>query len=292
MELVDIEQGIKAVACGGHVLNCQEVTCIQAGLNAVKCADKVNEIYFWGKVFCSGSTGDYYLAYALKEDAFEFPVKVFYYAVGESCEFKALPKLTQEFADKLVEYGNTDAPFTGNPLKSEEPGPADGEEGGDAEAEAEEGGEAKADGPKKLKEEDRLAYVVAEIDYDTAVVPKGAHSLTEAHTVTASNSFKGLGLTEAEQLKNYVHFRPPSSIACQRALSRADVQFYADFLDPLEGDLPKGCWVARRDHSVELVTLRSLSWPGYMAYHIPGTKKFGGLYYGYGQKNRDLPFLL
>lgn len=288
MELYDLEQGVKALACGGHVLNCQEVTCLQAGLNAVKCTDKFNEIFFWGKIF--GQTGDYYLAYALKEDEFEFPAKVFYYSVGESFEFKALPILSPEFANKLTELG-TDSPFTGNPAKSEEP-VAEGEEGGDAEAEGEEGDAAQADKPKKLTEADRLAYVVAEIDGATSVVPKGAHALSEAHTVVTSNSFKGLGLTEAEQLKNYVHFRAPSSIASQRALARSDVQFYADFLDPLEADLPLGCWVSRRDHSVDLVTLRSLSWPGYIAYHIPNTKKYGGLYYGYGQKNRDLPFLL
>eukprot|EP00929_Paragymnodinium_shiwhaense_P043981 TRINITY_DN2256_c0_g2_i1.p2 TRINITY_DN2256_c0_g2~~TRINITY_DN2256_c0_g2_i1.p2 ORF type:complete len:289 (-),score=100.16 TRINITY_DN2256_c0_g2_i1:125-991(-) len=288
MELFDLEQGVKAVACGGHVLNCQEVTCIQAGLNAVKCADKFNEIYFWGKIF--GQTGDYYLAYGLKDDEFEFPAKVFYYANGESYEFKPLPQLTQDIANKLEALG-TEAPFTGNPSKIEEP-PVEGEEEAPPAEEGEEGEAGQSDKPKKLMEADRLAYVVAEIDFETSVVPKGAHSLSEAHTVVSSNSFKGLGLTEAEQLKNYVHFRQPTSIASQRALARSDVQFYSDFLDPIEADLPKGCWVARRDHSVALVTLRSLSWPGYTAYHIPDTKKFGGLYFGYGQKNRDLPFLL
>jgi len=134
--------------------------------------------------------------------------------------------------------------------------------------------------------------MVQEIDFDTAVVPKGAHALNEAHVVVPSGDFKGLGLSEAMSLSKYVHFRSPSSIAALRALARTDAQFYANFLDPLEGDLPKGCWAVRQDPSATLVTLRSLTWPGYIAYHVPGTTKFGGIYFGYAQKSRDLAFLL
>jgi len=41
-----------------------------------------------------------------------------------------------------------------------------------------------------------------------------------------------------------------------------------------------------------LVTLRSLSWIGYVFYHVPGTRKFGSLYVGTGERNIDLPFML
>lgn len=47
-----------------------------------------------------------------------------------------------------------------------------------------------------------------------------------------------------------------------------------------------------QDLSANLVTLRSLSWPGYIAYHVPRTTNFGGMYFGYAKKNRDLPFML
>merc|ERR1719313_288307 len=160
-----------------------------------------------------------------------------------------------------------------------------------AAAEATEGAEAE-EGKKVLTEVDHLAQVVQEIDFDTAVVPKGAYSISEEHQVVPSVDFKGLPIMEATSLSSYLHFRPPISIAKLRALARDDVQFYSNFLDPLEEDLPIGCWAIRKEPSATLVSVRSLNWPGYVGFHVPGTPKFGSCYFGYAQKNRDLPFLL
>merc|ERR1719356_1697855 len=237
MDHIDLEQSLKSVASGGHVLNCQELAGLSSSLTLLKRQEKFSAICFWGKIF--GTSADYYIAYALKEPVFEFPAKVFYYA-GEDFEFKPLPVLTVENADKVL----------------------------------------------------ALALTVQDIDFDTAVVPKGSYALNEAHVVVPSSDFKGLGVTEATSLTKYAHFRPPASIAALRALARTDAEFYASFLDPLEADLPKGCWAVRQDHAATLVTLRSLSWPGYTAFHVPGTNKFGGAYFGYGQKSRDLAFML
>mmetsp|Transcript_55722 Transcript_55722/g.180924 ORF Transcript_55722/g.180924 Transcript_55722/m.180924 type:complete len:112 (-) Transcript_55722:287-622(-) len=104
--------------------------------------------------------------------------------------------------------------------------------------------------------------------------------------------FKGLPASEATALSKYVHFRPPASVVALRAAARTDTEFFAHFLDALEGDLPKGCWAVRQDPSANVVMLKSLNWPGYIAYHVPGTPKFGGMYFGYAQKNRDLPFMI
>jgi len=294
MELFDLEYGLKSVATGGHMLNCQEITCVQAGLNCLKMQQKYTEVFFWGKIFGSGVAGadskgaqDYYIAYAIGAPQFEFPSKVFYYAT-EDFKFQPLPMLTEEVADKIIELA-IDAPFTGDPKKVIEP-TAEGDpsaDGGDADADA-----TVSHKPPKLTEVDRLAQVVQEIDFDTAVVPKGAYALNEAHQVVPSGDFKGLGLTESTSIKKYVHFRPPTSVASLRALARTDMEFFADFLDALDGDLPKGCWAIRQDPTISLVTLRSLLWPGYIAFHVPCTAKQGGLYFGFGQKNRDLPFIM
>lgn len=287
MELFDLEYGLKAVGSGGNVLNCQELTGVQAGLTLLKSKEKQSEIYLWGKIF--GQKSDYYIAYGLRDTEFEFPAKQFYFA-GEDFDFKPLQRPTEEMAQD-IEKLDTEKPFTGDPKSSLKAG-ASGDEadaGGDAGGdEAEAGGDA----PKGLTEADRLALVVLEIDFDTAVVPKGAHVLNEAHVVAKSGDFQGLGLTEATGLGKYVHFRSPSSVSSLKALARTDTLFYANFLDSLEDDLPKGCWAIRQDPSAALVTLRALNWPGYIAYHVPGTTKFGGLYFGYAQKCRDLPFLL
>lgn len=286
MELFDLEQGLKSVASGGHVLNCQELTGVQAGLTMLKSKEKYSSIYFWGKIF--GLNADYYISYGIKAPEFEFPAKAFYFA-GEDFEFRPLPKITSEVAEKILALG-LDKPFSGSADKSIEPASADGEEppaddGGDGDGQA-------AAKSAKLTEADRLAQVIQEIDFDTAVVPKGSYSLNEAHVVVPSTDFKGLGVTEATSLSKYVHYRPPSSIAALRALARTDAEFYANFLDALETDLPKGCWAVRQNPSATLVSLRSLSWPGYVAYHMPSTTKFGGTYFGYAQKSRDLPFML
>lgn len=285
MELFDLESGLKSVASGGSVLSCQELTSVQAGLHLLKSKEKYSEIHFWGKIF--GLSSDYYIAYGLRDSEFEFPSKAFFCA-GQTFDFQPLNMPAPDAAAKIAELA-ADKPFTGVPttlLPGQEPA------GEEAPAEPEEGQEPAAAGPPKLTEADRLALVVQEIDLDTAAVPKGAHALNEAHVVVPSNDFKGLSSTEATALSKYVHFRPPTSVAALRALARTDSQFYANFLDSLEGDLPKGCWAVRQDPSAMLVTLRSLCWPGYIAYHVPGTTKFGGAYFGYGQKCRDLPFIL
>lgn len=277
MELFDLENGMKSVASAGCVLNCQEITTLQAGLTILRSKDKYDSIYLWGKMY--GEKADYYIAYGLRDSEYEFPSKNFYYAMeGKGAagaavaqfEFQPLNRLTEETADRIMAL-NLSSVFTGEPSTVLE---------------------AALEGAPALTEADRLSQVVQEIDFDSAAVPKGAYALNEAQQVVPSSDFKGLGLTEAKSLSSYVHFRAPTSVACLRALARTDVQFYSNFLDPLKGDLPQGCWAVRQDPSVALVTLRSLTWPGYIAYHVPGTAKFGGLYFGYGQKNRDLPFIL
>lgn len=295
MELYDLEYGLKSVASAGYVLNCQEITALQAGLTILRSQDKYDNIYLWGKVF--GQKADYYIAYGLRDSEFEFPSKNFYVAMeGKGTEvaegqppiadfeFQPLNRLTEEVADRIIALG-ADKIFTGVPSTLLEP-PVDPDAVVDPDA------PEQPPAPPSLTELDRLSQVVQEIDFDTAAVPKGAYALNESHMVVPSSDFKGLGLTEAKSLASFVHFRPPTSVACLRALARTDVQFYSNFLDPLKEDLPKGSWAVRQDPSVSLVTLRSLNWPGYCSYHIPGSTKFGGLYFGYGQKNRDLPFIL
>jgi len=290
MELFDLESGLKSVSPVGNVLNCQEVISLQAALTILRSKDKYDKIYLWGKIF--GQKADYYIAYGLRDSEFEFPSKNFYVAFEAKgveglepplpeFEFQPLPRLTEEVADRIISLG-VDKIFTGVPTFAIEPvaNPDNPDE------------ERPADLPPPLTELDRLSQVIQEIDFDTAAVPKGAYALNESHIIVPSSDFKGIGATEAKSLASYVHFRPPTSVACLRALARTDVQFYSNFLDPLKEDLPQGCWAIRQDPSISLVTLRSLNWPGYVSYHIPGTTKFGGLYFGHGQKNRDLPFIL
>jgi radial spoke head protein 9 len=286
MEFVDLEQGLRCVASAGHVLNYQELTSLQAALIILRNREQYEKIYFWGKIF--GEKADYYIACGFRVSDFEFPSKNFYVACEckgvdstgnvENFEFQVLPRLTEEVADRLISLG-MDSIFTGM-LSSSVDAPANSDATQDIEQ------------LPPLTEMDRLSQVVQEIDFDTSVVPKGAYLLNEAQRVVPNSDFKGLGPVESTLLSSYVHFRPPTSVASLRALAKTDAEFYANFLDPVKDDLPKGCWACRPDSGASLVTLRSLSWPGYISYHVAGAAKFGGVYFGYGRKNRDLPFIL
>jgi radial spoke head protein 9 len=76
-----------------------------------------------------------------------------------------------------------------------------------------------------------------------------------------------------------------------------------DFLDPISEDLPKGwifqqrevnfagCWIMREDRTRDLVTLKSLKWPGFIFFHLLGTPHFGYGYFGNGQANTDIAFM-
>jgi radial spoke head protein 9 len=46
------------------------------------------------------------------------------------------------------------------------------------------------------------------------------------------------------------------------------------------------------DAAAGTVTLRSLLWPGYFFFHVAGTGRFGAAYFGAGEKNVDISFML
>jgi len=46
------------------------------------------------------------------------------------------------------------------------------------------------------------------------------------------------------------------------------------------------------DDTFNVVIGKSLLWPGYVFYHVPGTRTFGSYYIGSGEKNLDLCFML
>ena len=55
-----------------------ELCLLQPSLRDLKVRERWVDIYFWGKIM--GMDSDYYVAYALNDDQFEVPSKVFYYS--------------------------------------------------------------------------------------------------------------------------------------------------------------------------------------------------------------------
>jgi radial spoke head protein 9 len=70
------------------------------------------------------------------------------------------------------------------------------------------------------------------------------------------------------------------------------VVFSSGFLDGIAQDKPQGCWSTQLDSRLRNVTVRSLLWPGYFAFHRLSSDLFGGVYLGEGSKNVDLPFMI
>lgn len=51
-------------------------------------------------------------------------------------------------------------------------------------------------------------------------------------------------------------------------------------------------WSLQMERGRELIHIRSLKWIGMTFYHIPETNRFGSIYFGTGEENKDLPFMI
>eukprot|EP00826_Nyctotherus_ovalis_P056995 TRINITY_DN7784_c0_g1_i6.p1 TRINITY_DN7784_c0_g1~~TRINITY_DN7784_c0_g1_i6.p1 ORF type:complete len:278 (+),score=73.31 TRINITY_DN7784_c0_g1_i6:72-905(+) len=256
-----------------------------------------------------GLNKDYYIALGLKYKGFyEFPFKKFYWAMSGSYTFEPLPL---QSGQNKKEVNDRDSLFLGEPekvlieVKGSEVAEEQGETEPPAEPKAEENKdespetpavpeateEPKAE-PKNFTELDRLSYVVMAIENDTHVVPQGAFKLIPKHELRRSLAFKGLNREDLGKLKKYYHFRNVQSGDKKELLETTQSVFRENIFDPIADDEPKGAWSLQVNSSETLGIVKSLLWPGYVAYSVSGTKLFGGAYFGDGLKNKDLAFML
>lgn len=145
---------------------------------------------------------------------------------------------------------------------------------------------------EKLKEEDRLASVVHQITNEVGVLPRGAIYKTPEGIVIENIGFEGLPTLDAREYKSFQHFRPPSRKVNTNLLSRDDYNYALDFLDPIDIDIPEGCWEMQITPEEDKVILKSKYWPGLMFFHQIRTTKHGFIYFGFGKKSLDSAFTL
>ncbi|XP_009329384.1 PREDICTED: radial spoke head protein 9 homolog [Pygoscelis adeliae] len=143
-----------------------------------------------------------------------------------------------------------------------------------------------------IKEESRLVATIEQIDRAVGIIPRGAFLKTPLGSVRENRNFEGLSLTEAKKLSSYFHFTEPVNLKNKTLLEKADLDPSTDFLDSLEHDIPQGSWTVQLEKGGTVVVLRSLLWLGLTFYHVPMTKQYGYVYFGTGEKNLDLPFML
>eukprot|EP01107_Rhizomastix_libera_P015199 TRINITY_DN5474_c0_g1_i1.p1 TRINITY_DN5474_c0_g1~~TRINITY_DN5474_c0_g1_i1.p1 ORF type:complete len:220 (-),score=54.65 TRINITY_DN5474_c0_g1_i1:50-709(-) len=143
-----------------------------------------------------------------------------------------------------------------------------------------------------ITEEKRLASQIAWMDSELSVVPRGAYYLTAEQLAKKNSNFEGLNPTDSEKLSSFLHLRKAVLLEKKTLLEREGTSRAFDFLDNLSDDIPQGCWTIRNDLSSECTVLRSMMWPGYTAFHCFGTALFGSCYFGNGDRNTVLGFMI
>jgi len=268
---------IDYVGSSGVILTPEQKAALQTSLVVLRSEQKFNKVLFLGKV--KGIKEDYFLAVGLNNDAMTDRKHLY---STDCVTWVVLPDATQEMKDKARAARGR---FTGDPSNEFEYTETKRVQG--------EGDEViEEDETINIKEEDRLAAVLAEINHDVAIAPRGAFMLTPSGQVVPNRSFEGLTVAEAAKLSSYVHFRPAEILPTKSLLDRANLDRSLDFMDSIEEDIPRGCWSLQLDRGSGLVILKSLLWLGYVFYLVPGTSKFGSVYFGIGERNCDLPFML
>jgi hypothetical protein len=134
----------------------------------------------------------------------------------------------------------------------------------------------------------------------TCVVPKGVTYLTPTGDISSNAQFAGLSAYDSKRLDSYVLHRRAEHAATLAAVRKAGLTNCPDYLDSLTADTAsasgagatKGVWALQTDATGQVVTLRHLEWPGFEFKHAVATTHYGRAYFGYGEKNTDVNFML
>lgn len=257
----------------GVILSSEQRSALQTSLILVRTQNKFQRVLFWGKIQCIKK--DYFIAVGIGKDE----LRDRKYLFSQDClEWGIMPQITTDLIKKAVLIRGR---FTGDPAFDYERTITSYTQ--------EASGVPDASQKVQLKEEERLAAVVAMIDRDTSLIPRGSFMLTPLGEIIQNKSFEGLSEGHSIKLYSYLHFQP-TSVTDLPSDSDLDPSF--DFLESLEKDIPQGCWALHAERGSGLVILKSLHWLGYTAFHVPNTPKFGSVYFGTGEKNYDLLFML
>lgn len=232
------------------------------------------KLLFWGKIM--GTNQDYLVCYGLLP-SYDYPQKKFFFCTTSNYVLQQMPVIDAELTQKAEAV---EGMFSGEPDKPLEEAP---EDGGDALEE----GEAK----NIFREEHRLAQTVLAIDFDTATCPKGAFYVAPSHQVLENAGFEGLNYEASGQLGSYYHLRAAVGAEPKAALGKPGLVRSTDFLDSLSND-PASSWSVQFNSSKTASSLRSLVWPGYFFFHKINSNQYGGAYFGHGQRNNDLAFMI
>lgn len=157
--------------------------------------------------------------------------------------------------------------------------------------------------PRRLGELERLSFCVRQIDSHTALVPRGSVYMSATGVLGKNTSFPGLSIEEAGKLSNYQLLRAPVEAATLASIRKAGVANHHACLDAIvpetgatasQGKSASGsnAWALHVSEGGLVVSLRSLLFPGFEYSLEAGSNNYAGAYFGLGEKNEDLLFML
>ncbi|KAJ8934913.1 hypothetical protein NQ318_012463 [Aromia moschata] len=260
----------------GHVISTEESLVLHNSLLILQNENHFRNVFFWGKIF--GAEKDYYIAYGYTRDALHG--RIYYYS-SNCVRWGLLPQPTK---NGLLLTPICSTKFQGDPALVI-----------DVLIEKDETlicGKRKQPQIRKLKEEDRLASTVHLITNESAVIPRGSLFRRPDGVIVENLSFEGLTTLDAREISSFLHLRPPTQKFNTNLLIRDDYNYAMDFLDPLDIDIPEGCWMIQITTAEDLVILKSIYWPGMIFFHYLRSPRHGFVYFGHGKKCMDLPFML
>ncbi|XP_034018388.1 radial spoke head protein 9 homolog [Thalassophryne amazonica] len=264
------------VAGSGHVLSVEQKAALQTSLLILKKNYKFHRVMFWGKIL--GLNNDYFIAQGRGED--ELKDRKYLYSFN-CMDWFLLPSTTNSMIDASKAAKGR---FRGDPSyvyeQTENGTQRDGSEA------------VQEPIVHKVTEETRLAVTVEAIDKEVSIVPRGAFIKNPHCVVQANHSFGGLSHLETRKLENFLHFSEPKIVKKKSLLEMAHWNPSMDFLDALSDDLPKGSWSLQFECAGRVCVIRSLLWLGLTFFHLPMTPLHGYVYFGFGDKNVSLPFML
>ncbi|XP_066467672.1 radial spoke head protein 9 homolog isoform X2 [Tiliqua scincoides] len=259
MDAETLPYALDLVAGSGVVLSPERRAALRTSLLLVRRDYRFEQVRLWGRI--QGIRGAYYVAEGLGPDRIGPRSRLY----SLNCvDWSLLPIPTEEM---VIATTGLKGRFQGDPSYEYE------------------NLERKDEVGKPYEEE-------AGIDKAVGIVPRGAYVKTPLGPVHENRSFEGLSLTEAKKLSSYFHLTDPVNLKNKTLLEKADLDPAIDFLDSLEHDVPKGSWSIQVERGGRVIVVRSLLWLGLTFYHVPNTKQHGYIYFGTGEKNLDLPFML
>ena len=281
-----LEDPMKEISSfNGVCLSLVERLKLETVLDQLKSDIKCDEMQFWGIIY--GSEKDYYIAKALYYKGYPyFPKKKYYFCSSSNFIFSELPSI---YPHHIPDFHKFNTYFIGNPdiilekYDSEKINNLDDDMTGD---------NFKPKTKKKnMTETDRLSYVVRAIDRDTSVAPVGGFKMMPINELRRNDLFEGLNSEDLDKKEKYVHFRPVENQEKKDKIDMGKAVLDFEFLDSIVDDPIKDSWSIHVDSTRTISSLRSLVWPGYFAYCKANSNEFGGVYFGYGIKNIDIPFM-